>query len=75
MGWSNDDRELLTMARRMMSDLSKRVGEKRNKVQTLRSRERMKNFKIRLKRKIQGGSMEIRRVRCHGNQGKSGILA
>lgn len=64
---NNDDWGLLTVAMGMVDDLSRRVVQKRTKAQPLRNRWRMKHLKIRLKRRIQGSSMEIRRVCCHGN--------
>lgn len=70
---AKDDWELLMIALAMMKDLSRRVVEKRAEDQTLRSRQRMKNLKIRLTRRIQGGSVEIRRVCCHGNSSEEWV--
>lgn len=66
----NEDWELLTVPTGMMGNVLRKVVEKSTSIkdQTLR-KQSMKNLKIRLKRRTQGGSLEIRRT-CLGTQVK-----
>lgn len=69
----NEDWELLTVPTGMMGNVRRRVVGKSIKDQTLR-KQSMKNLKIRLKKRIQGGNLETRRT-CLGTQVKSGFLS